>query len=115
MTRARWTSLTEAVASIDDGSLIAPGGFMLGRAPMALTFELVHQQRRGLHVISLPNPLPAELLVAAGAASKVEFLFAGLTLGGRVWPMPALKQAIETRSIAWQEHDGYRVVQRLRA
>src|SRR6202163_3621267 len=75
MSRARWVDLAEAVASVPDGASVAPGGFMLGRAPMALVFELVRQKRRGLHVISLPNPLPAEILVAAGAASKVEFLF----------------------------------------
>ncbi len=115
MSRSRWTHLAEAAASIDDGSLIAPGGFMLGRAPMAMVFELVRQEHARLHVISLPNPLPAEILVAAGTASKVEFLFAGVTLEGRVWPMPSIKQAIEAGAIEWQEHDGYRVVQRLRA
>ena len=58
--------LAAAASAVPDGSVIAPGGFMLGRAPMALIFELVRQERRGLHVISLPNPLPAEVLVAAG-------------------------------------------------
>src|SRR6185312_7908670 len=115
MKRARWMDLPEAAASIPDGASIAPGGFMLGRAPMALVFELVRQQRRGLHVISLPNPLPAEILVAAGAASKVEFLFAAISLANRVRPMPVLKRAIEAGSLGWTEHDGYRVVQRFRA
>ncbi len=115
MSRARWVTLEEAGASVADGSLIAPGGFMLGRAPMALVFELVRQRRRDLHVISLPNPWPAEMLVAASAASTVEFLYAGVTLGGRVWAMPCMKRAIEAGAIAWTEHDGYRVVQRLRA
>ena len=95
MKRARWVDLAEAAASVPDGASIAPGGFMLGRAPMALVFELIRQGRRGLHVISLPNPLPAEMLVAAGAASKVEFLFAAITLEGRVRPMPVLKRKIE--------------------
>ncbi len=115
MSRARWTTLEEAVATIADGSSLAPGGFMLGRAPMALVFELVRQRRRDLHVVSLPNPLPAEILVAAGAASRVEFLFTAISLDGQVRPMPSLKRAIEAGSIEWQEHDGYRVVQRLRA
>lgn len=88
---------------------------MLGRAPMALVFELVRQERRDLHVISLPNPLPAEILVAARAAAHVEFLFAGITLDGKVCPMPSLKRAIEAGAIRWAEHDGYRIVQRLRA
>ncbi len=115
MRRARWVDLAEAAASVKDGASIAPGGFMLGRAPMALVFELVRQGRQGLHVISLPNPLPAEILVAAGAAQKVEFLFAAITLDNRVRPMPAMKRAIEGGALDWAEHDGYRVVQRFRA
>jgi glutaconate CoA-transferase, subunit A len=113
--RARWVDLSEAAATVPDGASIAPGGFMLGRAPMALVFELVRQERRGLHVVSLPNPLPAEILVAAGAASKVEFLFAAITLYNRVRPMPVIKRKIEAGAIDWTEHDGYRVVQRFRA
>jgi len=115
MSHAQWTSLADLAARVPDGALVAPGGFMLGRAPMALVFELVRQGRRNLSVLSLPNPLPAEVLVAAGSAVRVEFAFAGLTLGGRVRPMPCLKAAIEGGSIAWAELDGYRVVQRLRA
>ena len=115
MSLARWTTLREAVATIPDGASLAPGGFMLGRAPMALVFELIRQGRGGLHVMSLPNPLPAEMLVAAGAAARVEFLFTAVSLDGEVRPMPCLKRAIEAGSIEWQEHDGYRVVQRLRA
>lgn len=115
MSVARWASLPEAVGSIPDGSLVAFGGFMLGRAPIALALELVRQKRRELKLVSLPNPLPAELLVAAGCAARVDFLFLALTLDGRVRPMPCLKRAIETGSIAWAEHDGYRIVQRLRA
>jgi glutaconate CoA-transferase subunit A len=102
-------------AGIPDGSLVAPGGFMLGRAPMALVFELIRQGRRNLSILSLPNPLPAEMLVAAGAAGRVEFAFSALTLGGRVRPMPCLKAAIEAGTLRWAEMDGYRVVQRLRA
>lgn len=115
MSLARWTTLAELAASVPDGALVAPGGFMLGRAPMALVFELIRQGRRHLSILSLPNPLPAEMLVAAGAVSRVEFAFSALTLGGRVRPMPCLKAAIETGTIGWAEMDGYRVVQRLRA
>jgi hypothetical protein len=113
--RARWVDLAEAAASVPDGAMIAPGGFMLGRAPMALIFELVRQQRRGLHVISLPNPLPAEILVAAGAAKRVEFLFNAITLDNRVRLLPVLKRRMEAGTLDWTEHDGYRVVQRFRA
>jgi glutaconate CoA-transferase subunit A len=111
----RWVCLDEAAAAVPDGAWIAPGGFMLGRAPMALTFALIRAGKRDLRVISLPNPLPAELLVAAKLAARVELLFAALTLANRVRPMPAVKRAIERGDVHWAEHDGYRVVQRLRA
>lgn len=112
---ARWTT-TEAIASsIPDGASVATGGFMLGRAPLAIVFELIRQERRGLRLISLPNPLPAELLVAAGAAARVDLAFGALSLAGRLRPLPCLKRAIERGQIEWAEHDGYRVVQRLRA
>lgn len=110
-----WCNVDQAVATIADGAWVAPGGFMLGRAPMALVFALIRAGRRELRLLSLPNPLPAELLVAAGVAARVELLFNALTLANRVRPMPALKRAIEAGQIAWVEHDGYRVVQRLRA
>jgi glutaconate CoA-transferase subunit A len=113
--RPRFVGLEEAAASIPDDASIAPGGFMLGRAPMALVFALVRQGRRGLKVVSLPNPLPAEILVAAGAVARVEFLFSAITLDGRVRSMPCLKRAIEAGTLAWAEHDGYRLVQSLRA
>jgi glutaconate CoA-transferase subunit A len=106
--------LDEAAAAIPDGAWIAPGGFMLGRAPMALIFALIRARKR-LRVISLPNPLPAELLVASDLAVRVELLFAALTLANRVRSMPALKRAIERGEVPWAEHDGYRIVQRLRA
>ncbi len=115
MKTARWCSLEEAVASIPDGASLATGGFMLGRAPMALVLELIAQGKRGLGLISLPNPLPAEFLVAGGCLEKLEIAFGALSLQGRVRPMPCLKRAMEQGTLSWREHDGYRVVQRLRA
>lgn len=111
----RLTSLGSLVASIPDGASIVTGGFMLGRAPMALVLEIVRQRKRDLRLLSLPNPLPAEILVAGGATRLVEFPFGALTIAGRVRAMPCLKRAIERAEVAWIEHDGYRVVQRLRA
>lgn len=115
MSRPAALGLEEAAATIPDGATIAPGGFMLSRAPMALVFALVRQGRRDLRVVSLPNPLPAEILVAAGAVTRVDFLFAALSLDGRVRSMPCLKRAIEEDRVEWAEHDGYRLVQALRA
>lgn len=113
--KPRWVTLQALAASIPDGASLAPGGFMLGRAPLAIVLELIRQGKRGLHVVSLPNPLPAELLVAGGCAARVELIFGALSLAGRVRAMPCLKRAMERGTIDWIEHDGYRLVQRLRA
>ncbi len=115
MKSGRWGSVSELVASIPDGAWLATGGFMLGRAPMALVLELIAQKKKNLQVMSLPNPLPAEFLVAGGCLARVELPFGALVLQNRVRPLPCLKRAIEQGRIAWREHDGYRVVQRLRA
>lgn len=115
MIRDRWTSLEAMVRSVPDGASIAMGGFMLGRAPLAVVFELIRQERRGLRLLSLPNPLSAEMLIAGGCLKCVEFPFGAISVAGRVRSMPCLKRAIEGSQIEWVEHDGYRVVQRLRA
>lgn len=67
MKPGRWGSVSELVASIPDGASLATGGFMLGRASMALVLELIAQGRKNLQLSSLPNPLPAEFLVAGAA------------------------------------------------
>jgi glutaconate CoA-transferase subunit A len=105
----------ELAATVPDGASVAPGGFMLGRAPMALVRAIARERRRGLHLVSLPNPFPAEVLVAAGAVARLDFAFGALTLGGRARGLPCLRRAMEEGSIDWREHDGYRIVQRLRA
>jgi len=112
---SRWSTVEALAASIPDGAWVAIGGFMLGRAPIALVLEMIRQKKKDLRLLSLPNPLPAELLVAGGCAARVELVFGALNVAGRVRPMPALKRAMEEGTIAWAEHDGYRVVQRLRA
>jgi len=116
MTRTMsWVSVPELAARVPDGASIAIGGFMLGRAPMALVRAVAGLGRRGLHLVSLPNPLPAEVLVAAGAVARLDFAFGALTLHGRARVLPSLRRAMEERRIDWREHDGYRIVQRLRA
>src|SRR5258708_37326056 len=93
----RFVGLAEAAASTPDDASIAPGGFMLGRAPMALVFALVRQGRRRLKVVSLPNPLPAEILVAAGAVARAAPPFTATTPGGPVRSPPCPQRALPAR------------------
>jgi len=109
------TTIAKAIASIPDGALIAPGGFQLNRAPMALVLEIVRQGRRNLRVVSLPNPLPLDVLVAAGSVAEAEFGFLGFQFEDGFVMAPHVKQAIETQALTFRERDVYEIVQGLRA
>ena len=109
------TTLREAAASIPDGALVTLGGFQLNRAPMALVFELIRQGRRDLRVVSAPNPLPLDLLVAAGAVAEAEFGFLGFQFEDGFVVAPSVKRAIEEGALRFRERDVYEIVQALRA
>jgi len=108
-------TLKQAAASIPDGALLTFGGFQLNRAPMALVFELLRQRRRGLRVVTLPNPLPLDLLVAGGAVAEAEFGFIGFQFEDGFVTAPHVKGGIEAGTLSFRERDVYEIVQGLRA
>src|SRR5207245_3034327 len=109
------TTLREAAASIPDGALLTFGGFQMNRAPMALVCELIRQGRRDLRVVSPPNPLPLDLLVAAGSVAEAEFGFLGFQFEDGFVVAPSVKRAIEDGTLRFRERDVYEIVQALRA
>ena len=69
--------LERAAALVADGSLVALGGGLSARLPMALVRELVRQGRRGLHVVGSAHGADVDLLVAAGAVAVCEESYVG--------------------------------------
>jgi glutaconate CoA-transferase, subunit A len=112
---SRVASLREAVGTIRDGELLTLGGFQLNRAPMALVFELIRQGRRDLRIVSVPNPLPLDLLVTAGAVAEAEFGFLGFQYEDGFVVAPTVRRAIEQGTLRFRERDVYEIVQGLRA
>lgn len=110
----RISSLREAVAAIPSGSQIVFGGFQLNRAPMALVRELIRQQKRRLRLLVLPNPLPLDFLVGAGAVAWADVSFAGFELGHRALVPPCWQAAVAQKSLRWRERDALYLVQALR-
>ncbi len=108
-------TLRQAAASVPDGALLTFGGFQLNRAPMALVFELLRQGRRGLRVVTLPNPLPLDVLVAGGAVAEAEFGFIGFQFEDGFVTAPHVKRGIEAGTLPFRERDVYEIVQGLRA
>ncbi|MEE9471954.1 MAG: CoA-transferase [Gemmatimonadota bacterium] len=108
-------SIEEAVRGIPAGALITFGGFQLNRAPMALVRELIRQERRGLRVVTLPNPLPIDLLVGAGMVDEAEFGFIGFQFEDGFAVAPNMRRAIQEGTLRFRERDVYELIQGLRA
>src|SRR5579875_3912990 len=99
----RVASLREAVASIPDGSVVALGGSILRRHPMALVHELVRQGKRDLVLLGWNNALDVDLLVAAGCVRRVETSYVGLYVHGLA---PNFRRAVEqgrVEVVEWSE------------
>ncbi|MFC7504132.1 CoA transferase subunit A [Nocardioides sp. CPCC 206347] len=69
--------LPSAAARVRDGDMVALGGGLSSRLPMALVRELVRLGRRNLHVVGSAHGMDVDLLVAAGAVSVCEESYVG--------------------------------------
>src|SRR6266571_3378850 len=70
-------SLAEAASIVQDGMIIAVGGGLSWREPMALLRELIRQGRRNLHVVGSAHGVDIDLLCGAGAIGVVEESYVG--------------------------------------
>lgn len=71
------TTLEQAAARVSDGDVVALGGGLSARLPMALVRELIRQERRDLHLVGSAHGIDVDLLVAAGAVSICEESYVG--------------------------------------
>jgi glutaconate CoA-transferase subunit A len=76
--RSKLCALSDAAATVTDGMRIAFGGFAIYQRPMAFVRELVRQGRRDLTVVGVVNSIESDLLIAAGAVSRIETSYVGL-------------------------------------
>lgn len=105
--------LAEAAGLVGDGAVVALGGALSYRQPMALVRELVRQGRRDLHVVGSAHGVDVDLLVAAGAVGTVEESYVGYEQDFGL--APAYRRAAESGSIKLRESCCYTLLQQLRA
>jgi glutaconate CoA-transferase subunit A len=93
-------SVAEIVRTIPDGSHIALGGFAIARNVIVIAHELIRQNKRELVVSQGVAGLDTDLLVGAGAVSR-------LIIGGgsldRFGPVHCINRARETGSFAFED------------
>ncbi len=108
---ARIMTLSEAVSAlIEDGSHIALGGFTANRNPMAVSYEIIRQKKRKLHVYVHSHGQALDLLIGAGCVRRVELAYAGM---GRFAPtMVRFRKAVQNGEIEWEDYTNYQMALR---
>lgn len=71
------TDLPHAARLVTDGSLVALGGGLCARLPMALVRQLIRHGTRDLHVIGSAHSIDVDMLVAADALAVCEESYVG--------------------------------------
>jgi glutaconate CoA-transferase subunit A len=107
------TSLADAAALVGDGAMVALGGGLCARLPMALVREMVRQGRRGLHLVGSAHSIDVDLLVAAGAVGVCEESYVGFEQD--LGLAPAFRRAAEAGTVEVRESCCATVLAQLRA
>jgi glutaconate CoA-transferase subunit A len=105
--------LDRAAGIVTDGALVALGGGLSARLPMALVRELIRQGRRGLHVVGSAHGLDVDLLIAAGAVAVCEESYVGFEQD--LGLAPAYRRAAQTGTIEVRESCCGTILAQLRA
>src|SRR5438874_3179129 len=110
---SKQTTLAEAIASVEDGSIVALGGNTIHRAPCAAVHELVRQHKRGLELVKTAGAYDVDVLVGTGVADRVSAGFIGFE---NVFGLaPQYRRAAEQGRIQVKEHACYTVITAMRA
>jgi glutaconate CoA-transferase subunit A len=106
-------SLEEAAGHVADGDVVALGGALSYREPMALVRELVRAGRRDLHLIGSAHGVDVDLLVGAGTVGVLEESYVGYEQDFGL--APAYRRAAESGTLVIRETCCYTLLQQLRA
>ncbi len=106
-------TLSRAVNLIQNGDVVAIGGNVLHRAPMALVREIVRQEKRNLHIIKTAGAMDVDLLCLGDCAASVD---AGFISYETEYSLAShYRKAVESGKVVGNEHACYTVISALRA
>lgn len=105
--------LDRAAAIVVDGAIVALGGGLSARLPMALVRELIRQRRRRLHVVGSAHGIDVDLLVSAGAIAVCEESYVGFERDFGL--APALRRAAQAGTLEIRESCCATILTQLRA
>ena len=107
--------LAEAVRRfVHDGDHVSIGGFTITRNPMALTYEIIRQGKKGLHIYVHSHGQAFDLLIGAGCADALEVSYGGtarFSPGGGI----RFRKAIEGGKILFEDYTNFQMTLRFLA
>ena len=108
------TTLDVAVSSlVKDNCHLSIGGFTINRNPMAAVYEIIRQQKRGLHLYAHSNGQGVDELVGAGCVNRLEIAYAG---SGRFAPTCVrFRRAVEKGELKVEDYSNYQMTLRFMA
>lgn len=106
-------NIEEAVRQIKDGSMLAIGGNVLHRAPMALIREIARQKKKNLKLVKTAGAMDVDLLCFAGCVSSVDAGF--ISYETKFSLANHYRMAVQNGEVAANEHACYTVISALRA
>jgi len=95
-----FVSVGDLMANVRDGDQIGVGGALLTRLPLAALHALAAREPRNLEYVSWGGGLPLEILLGAGAVSKIVFCFSSLDIFGLA---PLFRKSMEEGTVAYEE------------
>lgn len=105
--------LDEAARMVQNGDMVAFGGNVLHRAPMAFARELVRQGTGSLRVVKTAGAHEVDLLCAAGCVQSVDAGF--ISYESKYGLATHYRKAVESGAVRANEHACYTVISALRA
>lgn len=105
--------LSDAAALVGDGDVVALGGGLSHREPMALVRELIRQARRDLRVVGSAHGIDVDLLIGADCIGAVEQSYVGFEQDFGL--APAYRRAAQNGRLEIRETCCYTLLQQLRA
>lgn len=108
----RVTPLSEALGLVRDGDVVATGGALLHRKPLAFLDALGDAGRRDLHLVTFAGSLDVEILLAHEALTALSTAYVGLGPHGFA---PRFRAAVESGAVLDHEYSEWTLLGRLRA
>ncbi len=107
------TDLATAARLVPSGGLVALGGSLSARLPMALVREMIRQGISELHVVGSAHSIDVDMLVAAGAVGVCEQSYVGFEQDHGL--APAFRRAAQNGDIEVRESCCDTVLTQIRA